>query len=659
MGQHLALPDASAEFRPRSGPKCGPLAACERTLLDRAAYDSSRLCAIEERLSTHRVSPTCVFLDPFSSRFSLKSRLASMRSLCRTFVARPFATAINGSMSAPQTTTRAHRDFEPIVGPIVTAAMGVVIFVTWRSVAWITTPPPPWTIGIALACIAVRGGSISRFGWLWWGWGLLTLAWSLTPGTTYEWAVWGALYLAALSAGSVPIAFSVVVVLLLDGGFSVLSLQLAGLHQFFSGSINYLTGAISLAVLPMAFVESIRSSRAAYRVAFLSLAAVSALLALASGARAVYVPMLAAVFVTTVRTIRGGAKTRDLLIAVVAIVGAVYLADAVIPGRPAQVAMRSKSPVAGLPANPLASTSSPSDVQGSIETRFKMIRQAVAIGFRHPFGTGLGSFKESIQYFQQFPTVNFSSAHNFLVEVFATTGWPGLLLLGGLFWSVLSRGWKSPTLWPYAVGTGAMASTMLFDVTWSMPAIPLTVFLLVGTIHAKTRINTSDARAALWRRAILMGKLAVVMVSISWYAPCSSSTCGVSHHLGFQPDAIRVVQDQPPPLQAASLAWLRSHYPRSLWVWALEHSIATTDTDRLRIDREMVRLFPYASTDLYLEWARLAMQEGRTEEARNAIQTGLIYFPAFVSPAGVPLPARTHAYASWLSQAAALLEQLQ
>ena len=56
----------------------------------------------------------------------------------------------------------------------------------WDYPYFIYTEPPFWLVLGGLAALAYWGRELPYVGWLWWGWGLLTLTWSLAPGNTLQ-----------------------------------------------------------------------------------------------------------------------------------------------------------------------------------------------------------------------------------------------------------------------------------------------------------------------------------------------------------------------------------------------------------------------------------------------------------------------------------------
>ncbi|MCS7194536.1 MAG: O-antigen ligase domain-containing protein, partial [Meiothermus sp.] len=61
--------------------------------------------------------------------------------------------------------------------------------------------PPLWFTLATLGSLSVLASRAPLALWVWWGLGLLTLFWSLTPGNTLVLGLWELAYLAAFAAG--------------------------------------------------------------------------------------------------------------------------------------------------------------------------------------------------------------------------------------------------------------------------------------------------------------------------------------------------------------------------------------------------------------------------------------------------------------------------
>ena len=548
-------------------------------------------------------------------------------------------------------------------GANVAAILALVGYVIWRKVAFLGDSPPLYLTALSGFVLVVYLRNVPHIGGLWWLWALVSVFWSLTPGNTLAAALWGVIYLAALAAGSSTAFTATLFLLLMDGVFSTVSMQLAGLQQYFSGSINYLVGAIAVAFLPVAMSRAVAGGRWGDR-AMWSLAAGAAVAASAmSGSRAVYAALLIAVVLVLWRMRGQGAPPACRYRSAC---GRISRRG---PRSPCPFKARRKcvGALLGLTFNVDMghAPASGSEAIGAMDSRLQMWHQAVEIGLHHPLGTGFGSFSGTIRAFQLYPTINFSSAHNALLEVFATQGWVGLLLLAVLVARMLWSGWRDPMAWPFAVGTAAIWFTMSLDITWSMPVMPFVAFMGMGATQ-RTRLSYRRSSNDRWiHRRPLAKSLPVLILVVAvalmtyWYAPCKSQACALHRWLGFKPRATQLIMQAPEDRQKYYLVQLRRLYPKSLWVRILERDTAEDPIAKLPIVRGIARDFPLASPQIYLEWANLALSAGRTKEARIALETGLRWFPPDASPAGIPLASAGDQYMAWISRAHELLADLQ
>ena len=551
---------------------------------------------------------------------------------------------------------RVPADLANATSSLLIACLAVVV---WRN-AWWTTDAPPWYLVLtAVALLALGASRASGLGWGWWIWGAASIGWSLTPGTTLATSLWGLVFLAALGARSLAVVTATLALLVLDGLFSIVSLELVGIHQLFSGSINYTTGAVAVALVPVSVAAAVRADSILRRAVWAVLAAVATVAVMAAGARAVYIPFMTSLPLVAWR-LRSAHHARHRLVVLTLFLAAMVVTfDVSVPGHPITTAVRVKAnrtlaSLAAAGAGEPAQDQEGAPTAGSFRSRLLMWKQAVLIGLTHPMGTGLGSFRETVQAFQRFPTINFASAHNFVVETFATLGWPGLAILLALVLARLWRGWADTDLWPFAIGAGALWTTMLFDITWSLPSVALIAFILLGTL-APRRNGEKPVFQPILRWALVA---VAAGVAVHWYAPCVSSTCALDRHLGYRPEATALLRGATPPRRLSYLDRLDRLYPKSLWVRTLRRSTSETDAERLAVDQSIAADFPLASPDVYLDWARLAVSMGDTDQARLALQTGLRNFPSGAAPAGVPLRSASSQYATWISAATTMLGQL-
>lgn len=556
-----------------------------------------------------------------------------------------------------------NQKIRPVLRSVPALLLAIVVVGQWSTPEFLWNPPPLWAVILALVALTLGIERVPIWALAWWLLGLVSLSWTLTPGTTLVAVLWALVYTSAWAAsGGAYVLGASLVIILVEGVFSTISLQSFGMAQYFSGSIEYLTGAIGLLILPFAWQQSVRCKGHLLRIGSQVVSAIALLAALTSGARAVYLPLLFVAPVVVVREFRGSAR-RSALAAMV-ILSLVGLANAVIPGNPVGDAVGIKihpSGVGFLTSSASRATepnaANPVKVEGGIGSRLKMWDQTVRVGLTHPLGTGLGSFRDVIVGFQRYPTVNFSSAHNALLEIFATQGWVGLGLVLYLLSTSVAGSWRRPHLWPFAVGSAAIWCTMLFDVTWSMPEIPLLAFwsLSVGR-GAAARVWPAHRRV----RWVLHGLVPVVGIVVVawWYVPCDGASCVMKRHLGFSAEASALVQRAPAFEQRALLENLKSMYPRSIWVWSLERAVATSPSAQIQADQELISRFPLASPSIYLALARLQFEQGNDSAARHVLNRGLDTFPPGLVPAGVPLVSNGQSYETWIADARSLMQKL-
>lgn len=551
-------------------------------------------------------------------------------------------------------TVRAVRDALETAIPVLLAGAVVVL---WRGTVFLWQVSPVWISIIGVVALLSRLRHVPRIGWWWWLFVITSVGWSLAPGSTLASATWVPLYLAAFAVGSTDVVMPLLLLLSFDGLFSVVSLQLAHLTAYFSGSVNYLTGTLCLVSLPWSIHGAVEAEGWGRRVGWAALVGVLLYGALVSGARAVYLPLVLAVAVAVWRLARSRRSRGPLAVCAALAVGVVVLGNTVIPGRPVSTALFTK-------ARATEASVSPDGLgMDAIRSRLLMWDQAIGIGAEHPLGTGFGTFRDTIQGFQRFPSINFASAHNFVAESFATQGWLGTILLLAWIGGALSMGLRSASGWPLALGAAALWTQMLFGITWSLPVIPILAFWVLGAgvprrAPGRPPASTPSRRAVSARLAAQVGVSVVLALIVYWAIPCPGGACALGLRMGYRPVATEYVHHAAPVDQAAALARLQSLNPRSLWVWNLALSGADGSSARLAAIRSLAVRFPYSSPETYLSWATAAEAVGDRAEARRALLTGLHYFPPKIKPAGVPLQSRVSQYETWTRKAREMLRAL-
>jgi O-antigen ligase len=490
-----------------------------------------------------------------------------------------------------------------------------------------------------------------------------SLLWTLTPANTLLNSLWELVYLAAFASGGSVIGFSLInASLLLFGLERTLLLDIFRLTEYFSGSTHYLAGAQGLLFLPLCLSTATRSTKWPNRIAATLAAAACLLLVLNSGARSVYLPALLVVPLTVLRlALPGAQRLRALAVPVVAL-SLVSLLAVVLPGPTVSVPLRVKGVDASTQVRtqvqdfaPSAGTSDRVVEEGGIASRLKMWEQTLHIGIDNPWGTGAGSFRNVVHAFQEFPLIGFSSAHNIFLEVFATGGWPRLIVLVLLLAIVLSKGWSGPR-WPVAIGSAGIWATMCFDITYQMPGIMVLAFWSLGASRGKEEPHETVRRRIGVRTALAIAVLTVsAAFALWWYAPCQGVDCAARRHLGNRPEMLDLARS----LEGAESRRVAERAvelnPRSAWAWQLLAEQSREPAERLEATRELARRFPLMSPANYLRWAEAALEVGEVGEARTAVLAGLEVFPPGFSPAGVPMGGRAASHRAWLEAADRIL----
>ncbi|MDX2007814.1 MAG: O-antigen ligase family protein [Meiothermus sp.] len=540
----------------------------------------------------------------------------------------------------------------PFVPLALSAAVLGGLYWLWQQPLSHYDLPPFWLAALAgLTLLAVR---LPWYVWLWWLVGLATLAWSQTPGNTLAAGIWELAYLAAFAAGTWWRGLAGLGAVLLGYNlFTTLSLGAFGLALYFSGSAHYVAGAQALTLLPVLFRSALERSRWQLTLGLGLVATVY--LALLSGARAVYLPLLVVGVLLAWRLWQERTPLPRLVAGFVGVAAAVVLLDTALPFHPVQAALLPKTAV----AKQVSDTSS----EGSFGSRLQMWGQTIDIALQAPLGTGNGSFRDVMAAYQQYPSVNFANAHNHYLETAATGGWPRLIVLLGVLGWVLWRGWRGPA-WPWALGAAGLWATLAFDITGMYPAVMMLAFAALGAVYAQSRpaqISLSSLSSSAWasRAAAGVGLVAAVVLVLWWYWPCSG-VCSASRYLGFRPTVLKEAT-QLPPAQRLELLEQAAHLnPNSLWVYRAQLQYAQTPNEQLEVLRQLNQKFPLGSPLYYLQQAKLERQLGHNAQAIAVLERGLSRFPADFRPAGVPLGDSVYqGYIRWGQEAPQLLQELQ
>lgn len=552
--------------------------------------------------------------------------------------------------------TRAILDFKQLPGYLLPPMVFAGIYWIWQ-LTYSQYDTPLWQLSLCgLVAIIGLWNSVSRAVWLWWGLGVLTLLWSLSPGQTLAAALWELLYLAAFVAASSlrqqTSAFYWILnfCLLGYGLFSVLSLDFFNTPQFFSGSIHYITGAQALILVPPLFAYLNRSPRWGLMVSIGLVVVLYA--AMLSSARAVYLPLL---LITILMIGRAWLESRQTLriLAIIAIaVGAVWVLDWAMPGDYLAEALGSKTSV----------ERQASDFQsaGSFGSRLQMWKQTLHIAFKTPQGTGNGDFREVLAAYQQYPTVLFSSPHNYYLETAATGGWLRFIALIWMLGAIWYRGWKTAA-WPYVLGSMGLWLTLGFDITGMYPSVMMLAFASLGFVYGQTNALTASQTINPSRKiAGFLGIAVAILLMAWWYWPCQNN-CALQQKQGFRPAVLEETKQLLPADKLIFLEQAAQLNPQSIWVYRALLDNTQNPSNRLDLLQRINQKFPLYAPTYYLEQAQLAYQAGQTDLALETLQRGLKVFPPDLNPAGVPLfnDANAIAYKAWIDGANSLLMKIK
>lgn len=479
--------------------------------------------------------------------------------------------------------------------------------------------PPPWTVGLALGGLAwalALGQAPPPLAWAWWGWGLLTLLWSLAPGHTLVAGLWEVWVLLALVAGRWRTGVvGLFALLLLDGVYTALALWQAGLVSYVSGSHHYLLGALALGGLPLFLA---RAGQGAYPLATWLLAVLALYAALISGARAVYLPLLLVLPLMALRLGQEAGLKRTLFL-LLALGAGVGVLEALVPGNAILNALALKAAITQEEAQPEKAQEAESSPQiGNVEARLLMWRLALRLALEYPLGTGNGSYSQVFEARMDYPGLEgvwSRSPHNYLLETLATGGWVRLGLLLFLLWPAV-RGFFGRD-WPWALSALGLWAPMLFDVSGYYPGYLALAFLPLGAL--------SPASSPRWLG--LLGVLLASLLALYWYWPCQGTGCA-TRHLFFPPHTAQAVATAIPEEKASLLQEARRRYPLAPWPLTLAYAQAKDPGERLALARELAKRFPYARESFYELWVRSALEAGHREEAREALAMGLKRFPS-------------------------------
>jgi O-antigen ligase len=494
------------------------------------------------------------------------------------------------------------------------------LFYLWRQAFHLFHEPPLLVAGLGvglLALFTLLGHGPPWTAWAWWGFGLLTLLWSLAPGHTLVAALWEAWLLLALAAGRWRMGVLVLLsLLLLEGLYTALALWQTGLVTYVSGSHHYLLGALALGGLPLFLARVAR--REAYPLASFLLAVLALYAALISGARAVYLPLALLLPLLALRLAQEGLGLPRALLLLLALGGGVALLEALVPGNAVLHALAFKAHLTRAEAQgPSGPEEGEAPSVGNMEARLLMWRLALRLALDHPLGTGNGGYSQVFEAYMDYPGlagVWSRSPHNYLLETLATGGFPRLALLLCLLWPAVRAFWGRD--WPWALAAFGLLTPTLFDVSGHYPGYLAVAFLPLGAL--------GPSPAPRWLG--LGGSLLALALFLSWYGPCQGAAC-LERRQYFPAHVARALAQAAPEERTRLLQEAQRRYPLSPWPLVLALRQEPDPKTRLEVARELAQRFPYAREGFYLAWAEAALALGRREEALEALERGLRHFP--------------------------------
>lgn len=537
--------------------------------------------------------------------------------------------------------------------PFLLSGLGLIlVYLLWPLPRFTYQAPPLWAILAGLVTLAFGAKRIPALIWAFWLWGLLTLLWSLAPGATLINGLWEILFLASFAAGRWRRGFWILnVVLLLYGLAQALLLYAWDLQMYVSGSVLYVAGAQALLLVPPAFERAVRSQRRLVAAAAGILLATSLYLALISGSRAVYLPLIVALLLSVGRLVWVRAPLRRLIIVALGVGVGLMAVDFLVPAHPMATAIGTK----GSAAAQVEAVQS----DGNFATRLQMYDQALGVALERPLGAGAGTYRDVIYAFQRYPYVAFASPHNYYLETLATGGWVRFALLIALLAVVLWRGWRRAS-WPLALGVAAYWMTTAFDITGTHASFMMLAFVGLGAVPGPEPEREAPGRARRVRSVVVAGQVVSVLLAVVlaawWYLPCQGTGCLTERYLGARIKVAPVLQQDPDPSLLAETMRLN---PASLWIYQVALQASQASEERRDAARAIAERFPYSSPEHYRIWAEAALELGERAEAQEALSMGLAHFPPGLSVVQTPLYSNNDFQEAWLAAAEQLSREIE
>lgn len=530
----------------------------------------------------------------------------------------------------------------------------VCAVIVWasHSVAFSFRDPVLLLIATAVFAVPLLMRRIPVTLWLWWGFGAMTLAWSLAPGESHVTTLWEITYLAAFAAAWWRPAFWIAAGWIVSNGvFDMLALNAFATPDFRSGSIHYVSGAKALVLVPLLLALAARSKVTWQRIVYGVLGGVALYASLISGARAVYLPLVLVAPILIARLAREGGSWRRVLVTGALASLTVLGLELIQPYRPLATALSLNATLADQTAS--------IGERGGVTQRFRFWHQTLDIAIHNPLGAGNGSYQSIINSYQKYPMVWSASPHNYFVETAATGGWPRLALLIFMLLVTIWRAWHSRE-WPWALAVASIWLTLAFDVTSYYPSFMMFAFLALGACsHASEGRNPVTRQSAGGWRLALGSPMTIAAAGLSlwWFLPCEGNTCFTSRYHGPEFLAGHYLSQMTDSERTSSFATLRELNPQSIWVLRREQQYAESPAQRAAIAQEIATRFPLQTPFNYLDWADAALDNDDPEGARTAIERGLEIFGPDTYPYGEFRMTR-ETYSDWLDKASQILRGL-